>query len=325
MNENDVKIQNILDAQHSLGIKMPIPVVCPVCHGPLDRNCPKPECPDCVRNFSFDNSFPDLIVGERFPDSTDDTCLSYEETSNADLTHNYWFPLFNTLWPHRTEYQPRILSLGCGTGMDVDILAEYGFNIVGIEIGNRTRIWLSRRHKERLMLANGKYLPFEDESFDCVYCGCVFPHVGVEGDSFTVTPDYLESREKLAGEMFRVLKSSGKIFVSSPNRKFPLDIFHGRNPGSYTPRINWPSDPCLLSVGDYKKIFSKATPARATALPVNGYWGFVRSRKSLKGFLLGIPVRLVFHITSALPFLRGSCIDPWIVVQLEKTNIDGTG
>ena len=79
--------------------------------------------------------------------------------------------------------------------------------------------------------------------------------------------------------------------VSSPNRLFLFDIFHGRSPGSYQPRPNWPRDPFLLSVADYRKLFREAGCSTAQAQPVEGYWGFIRSKHSLKGILLGLPVR----------------------------------
>jgi|LGOV01.1.fsa_nt_gb SAM-dependent methyltransferase len=316
--ENSEQLEEIISAQKSLGIHCPVPVVCPVCHGPLKPDCNKPECPDCVQNFRFTDDFPDLIMGERFNDSTDEACMFYEEQSNADLTRYYWFPLFSKYWPDRKDHKPRLLSLGCGTGMDVDILAEEGFEIVGIEIGNRSKSWKSRRHPKRLLLANGFHLPFEDETFDCIYCGCVFPHVGVVGDSFIVADNNYECRLKLASEMSRVLKSDGKIVVSSPNRSFPFDLFHGRKPGTYKPRLNRPGDAFLLSVSNYHKLFKEAGCDHAVALPTQKYWGFIRSKKSLKGFILGLPVRFLFWLTSHFASLRGSTVDPWLVVQIEK-------
>jgi SAM-dependent methyltransferase len=171
-----------------------------------------------------------------------------------------------------------------------------------------------------LVLGNGKHIPFPDRSFDGVFCGCVFPHVGVIGDSTRVAPDCWQQRLELAREMTRVLKPGGKILVSSPNRLFPLDIFHGRKPGSYRPRWNWPVHRFLLSVGDYDRLFRVAGCARGSVQPVAGYWGFIRSRNSIKGRLLGVPLRALFRVVSTpgLRFLAGSPANPWIVVLLEK-------
>jgi SAM-dependent methyltransferase len=204
--------------------------------------------------------------------------------------------------------------------MDVDVLCDAGFDCVGIDCGNRTAAWPRRVEKKRFLLANGQNLPFEDRSFDGIFCGCVFPHVGVIGDSYRVGSHYRKQRLQLAREMSRVLRPEGKILVSSPNRLFPFDIFHGRTPGSYRPRPYWPGDPFLLSLADYRSLFSACGLSKAEPLPVAGYWSFFRSRRSWKGYLLGLPIRSAFWLASRpeLSAIRCSPMNPWIVVLVEK-------
>ena len=294
-------------------------LVCPVCRKPLVSQPGAWTCAACARRFPIIAGFPDLVVGERFDDPSDAALLAYEEGSNADLTRHYWQPLFKRLWPAPTR-PPRLLSVGCGTGVDVDLLRAAGYESVGIDCGNRTAVWPRRKAIDYLLLANGKHLPFPDNSFDAAFCGCVFPHVGVVGDSNIPAPDVDAQRRELAHEMARVVRPGGYIVVSSPNRWFPFDIFHGRTPGSYTPRFNPPSARFLLSVGDYTRLFSDAGCRRARPLPVENYWGFVRSKHTLRGWLLGLPVRFIFWLTSrkAFAWLRGSVLSPWLVVLLEK-------
>lgn len=300
-------------------LECPVPLVCPVCHSGLEVHQHDIDCCGCHRGFTFCHGFPDLIVGGRFDDPSDEDLLAYEERSNEDLTRNYWIPMFRRLWPDSWRGR-RLLSVGCGTGVDVDLLTEEGFECVGIDCGNRTNVWPRRSRQERLVLANGKHLPFEDGAFDAAFCGCVFPHVGVVGDSFQVASNHESERLELAREMVRILKPGGKVVVSSPNRMFFMDIFHGRKPNSYTPRFNSPADHFLLSVGDYKRLFKAAGCSRGAAQPVENYWGFIRSKHSLKGLLLGMPVRFAFWLVSRRPFawLRGSPLSPWIVVLMEK-------
>jgi SAM-dependent methyltransferase len=301
-------------------LNLSVEVVCPKCRKQtLARYGEAIRCSACGWESKYENGFPDLIIGERFEDDSDCECLLYEEGSNETLTRDYFLPLFKRIWPDRST-PPKLLSLGCGTGVDVDILGDAGFNCVGIEIGNRTKVWPRRKRSERLLLANGMMLPFADGSFDGVFLGCVFPHVGVVGDS-NIPSDHCEAdRQRMASEIARVLKPNGRCIVSSPNRLFLFDLFHGRKPGQYTPRLNPPGSRFLLSVGDYISMFKKAGCRSGRPLPAENYWGFVRSRKSLKGLILGMPVRFVFWLTSlpAMRFLRGSFIDPWIVVQIEK-------
>jgi len=300
-------------------IEFAVPLVCPECHGALARSRQEIACRACGHTYPFTGGYPDLIVGGRFDDAPDPEMLEHEENFNAYTTAHYWIPKFRTLFPDRSR-RPRLLSLGCGTGADVDSLYDAGFDCIGIDCGNRTAVWPRRRHQESLLLANGLNLPFEDETFDGIFCGCVFPHVGVHGDSYDVTPHYHGDRARLAAEMTRVLRPGGKILVASPNRLFPADIFHGRAKGCYVPRPYSPRDPFLLSVSDYRRLFVDAGCASARAQDLTGYWGFIRSKLHIKGFLLGLPVRFVFWLVSrpGLEFLRGSPLTPWIVVLVEK-------
>ena len=297
-----------------------VPIVCPVCRTrSLDETADAIVCGRCGRRFPRRNGIPDLVVGAPFQDETSDAVLESEEHSSRDTTERYWVPLFKALWPERSR-APRLLSVGCGIGMDVETLSRHGFDVMGIDSGSRTRAWAHRACAGRLVFANGTNLPFEDGTFDAVFCGCVYPHVGVVGDSTTVARTHNEQRLALAKEMVRVLAPGGRVFASGANRRCPVDIFHGRAPGEYIPRINPPWSRFLLGVADYRWLFERAGATRVRTLPVRGYWGFVSSRQSVKGTVLSIPVRLVFNVLSHpwMTWLRGSLVDPWIVVTAQK-------
>jgi SAM-dependent methyltransferase len=297
----------------------PIALVCPACGGQLGQRGDGVSCQACAASFGRQGGFLDLIVGERFDDTGDADLLAYEEKTNRDLTQGYWVPTFRRLWPD-ADRPLRVLSVGCGTGVDVELLRDAGFDSFGIDCGNRVNVWPRRRHSERLLMANGKHLPFPSDTFDAVFCGCVFPHVGVVGDSNHPAHDCDRQRGELALEMTRVLRPGGRVVVSSPNRWFPFDIFHGRQPGSYQPRLNPPTSRFLLSLGDYERLFRAGGCGRAQALPVKNYWSFLRSRHSWKGYLLSLPVRSVFWLVSqpAFAVLRGSPINPWLIATMQK-------
>jgi SAM-dependent methyltransferase len=303
-----------------VSVAAPLRAVCPLCLGTLLFGGDRIRCDRCGAPFEYRDGFADLVVGGRFDDDLGEAQTRYEEESNGWLAQKYLIPTLGTLLAGIER--PRVLSLGCGTGVDIDHLAARGYDVVGVDCGNRTGVWPRRECRDRLCLANGKHLPFESASFDAVYCGCVFPHVGVEGDSTRLRRDFAEERQAIARQIGRVLKPGGCVMVSSPNRLFPLDIFHGRSPAQPYPRLNPPWSRFLLSAGDYRTLLSTAGFIRSRLLPVTGYWGFLRMKQHLKGRLLALPVEAVFRAVSAPPLrgLRGSPISPWIVMTAERSH-----
>jgi SAM-dependent methyltransferase len=296
-----------------------------LCWKPLERGAAELRCPpcdraDCPGSFAIRDGFPDLIIGDRFEDEDLPDRMEYEEACNEYSTLHYWLPLFERLWPDRRD-PVRLLAIGCGVGVEVELLCDAGFDCSGVDCGNRTRFWLRRRHQDGLILGNALHLPFAADTFDGVFCGCVFAHIGVVGDSRIVKPDGPAARQRLADEMARVTKPGGHIVVASPNRLFPLDLFHGRDDGAFKFNINLPGDRFLLSAGDLRRMFiERAGCRRLSLLPVTGFWGFIRARRRWKGWLLSLPVRTVFSLLSWTPFawLRGSPIAPWITASIQK-------
>lgn len=301
-----------------------VPLVCPLCRKGLDVRqdhllCPACDRADCPKQFECVDGFPNLVVGGRLDDEEDDARSQYEEQSNVYTARNYWIPVFRRL-TRSLSRRPRVLAVGCGCGVEVDMLLDAGFDCVGIDCGMRSTAWPRRSHRSALLLANGMNLPFADGAFDLAYCGCVFPHVGVVGGGFELTQHYREDRLAVAREMARVVKPGGHIVVTSPNRRFPFDLFHGRDAGGCRVRANRPGDRFLLSVNDYAELFRESGCAAVDTLPVTGYWGFVRSKHTWKGYLMGLPVRSLFWLVDRpqLHFLRGSPLAPWIAVHIQR-------
>lgn len=298
-------------------VECPIPLVCPQCKGELQPGVERLVCASCAGAYPIHDGMPDLIVGDRYDDDTPECAICNEETTNRETVERFWIPLFRREWAAGADVS--ILSLGCGVGADVDALAGAGYRAVGIDNGKRTAQWRARRRfPERLISANGKHMPFPDHTFDAIFCGCVFPHVGVEGVTFNTTKDFYEQRTELADEMVRVLKPGGRIFSCNPNRYFPFDIFHGHQAGKPVLRPTMPWDRLLLSVGDYRELFSRRCRVRVSAIGNESYWNFTNSRKSLKGKILSAPVRALFKFVSHVGVLRGSPFNPWLIVRIEK-------
>jgi SAM-dependent methyltransferase len=296
-----------------------VPIVCPQCKGQLKSSARALVCGSCKLEFPCDGGYPDLVVGQRYDDDTPDDEVRGEGDGNRATAQRFWIPLFKKLWDGRPGTLT-ILSLGCGVGADVDQLCSAGFRAVGIDNGKRAAAWIMHRPGTRFFRANGQHMPFEDETFDFAYCGCVFPHVGVQGITYNVTQDYYEQRLALAMEMVRVVKKGGRIISCNPNRNFPFDIFHGHRGGKFTARRTHRSNPLLLSAKDYEHLFGEAGCRKFEALPVDTYWGFTGSSRTLKGRILTLPVRFIFWLVSLpqLKFLRASMFNPWLIMMMEK-------
>lgn len=293
----------------------PVRVVCPRCRGALRNAAESVRCAECAVAYPLEDGFGNLIVGERFADETPDEELPFDERSSGATTRAYWIPLFRRV-ADASPGETRILSLGCGVGAEIDELGRAGFAAGGVDSGSRTRAWKHREYPERLLLANGLWLPFDDGCFDIVFCGCVFPHVGVVGDTWRVTEDYFDQRLRLAQEVARVLRPGGTLLAASPNRSFPLDLFH--RPAGKVGRLNRPRDPFLLSLDDYAAVFTAAGFECPRALSPRNYWSLHRSRATLMGRLLGTGVSALFRLNSGPGWLRTGAIAPWIVVAAQR-------
>lgn len=65
----------------------------------------------------------------------------------------------------------------------------------------------------KFVQADGRNLPFENQSFDIVFSGAVLEHVGSRND-----------QKKFISEVLRVGK---RIFITTPNKNFPLEVHTG--------------------------------------------------------------------------------------------------
>jgi SAM-dependent methyltransferase len=122
------------------------------------------------------------------------------------------------------DYIPRIASgsvidLGCGTGDSVDQFRNVNPDVrwVGVDIEASPEVALRRRTDTDFVTFDGVTLPFEDASFDAVYCKQVLEHV--------------RSPAALLAEVARVLRPGG-TFAGSTSQ---LEPFHSYSTWNYTP------------------------------------------------------------------------------------------
>ena len=115
------------------------------------------------------------------------------------------FNLFDTLI---TEKNKIVLDIGCGIGNYLEELHKKGHIINGIDIAENMLQTSKERLKKYinappLCRTDIENLPFPDNKFDVVFC------VGVL--------EYLKSDAKALGQISRVLKPSGLLFLTLPS------------------------------------------------------------------------------------------------------------
>lgn len=123
------------------------------------------------------------------------------------------------------HYIPRLASagsvmdLGCGPGGSVDQFRDVNPSVswVGVDIERSPEVALRRRTDADFVVFDGVHLPFEDGSFDAVYCKQVLEHV--------------RSPAPLLAEVARVLAPGG-TFAGSTSQ---LEPFHSFSTWNYTP------------------------------------------------------------------------------------------
>jgi ubiquinone/menaquinone biosynthesis C-methylase UbiE len=101
-----------------------------------------------------------------------------------------------------------ILDLGCGTGRTMKLISNTGRELIGVDISSKM-LEIARDDGLDVVQASALNLPFTNSYFDVIYS----LHMG-----FGYCKDNNEV-EKLALELFRVLKEGGMIMLDTPHGK----------------------------------------------------------------------------------------------------------
>ena len=114
---------------------------------------------------------------------------------------------------------PRVMDLGCGAGDSVDLFrsADPAVRWVGVDIEESPEVAARTRTDAEFVTFDGRRLPFEDASFDLVYCKQVLEHV--------------DHPRELVAEAARVLTPGGHLAGSTSQ----LEAFHSRSTLNWTP------------------------------------------------------------------------------------------
>ncbi|MHA2295787.1 MAG: class I SAM-dependent methyltransferase [Candidatus Hodarchaeales archaeon] len=154
----------------------------------------------CCTNF-YENDLLQLVLGKSF--------------------HPGGMKLTNEIG-NRLDLKPgdKVLDVGAGLGSSALFLAkEFGSNVIGLDLSLKNTEMANKEAKKQKLdhlchfqVGDAEKIPFKDESFDAVISEC----------SFCI---FLE-KITAASEMYRVLKTSGKICITdvSVEKELPIDV-----------------------------------------------------------------------------------------------------
>jgi ubiquinone/menaquinone biosynthesis C-methylase UbiE len=110
-----------------------------------------------------------------------------------------------------TRYPGRLLDVGGGSGMNGEFAPLYRrFDSVTVANLNPPAHQRDEEYRLRVVVADGRSLPFANRSFDWVFSNAVIEHVG-----------NWEEQQRFAMEIRRV--AARGYFVTTPNLYFPIE------------------------------------------------------------------------------------------------------
>lgn len=142
----------------------------------------------------------------------DDMSSGRNETINANPVINYEQLLRGRTVLDLLEVKPgeRILDIGCGNARDIIFIVQMGAQVVGVDISEGMVKAAQEEVKSKsikgvtLQVGDATALDFSDAYFDKVLCSEVVEHIPNAAKAFS--------------EMRRVLKTGGRLVISTPNK-----------------------------------------------------------------------------------------------------------
>lgn len=128
-----------------------------------------------------------------------------EALKNQPDSYKKWFAEERKYIIKSIKKNSKVLEVGCGDGRSIKDVLEVTKDVTGID-NDETAIEHSKENLKnyssvKLILGDGKNLPFQDEIFDYVTCIGTFANLG-------------DDKYQILSEMKRILKKNGKIIIS---------------------------------------------------------------------------------------------------------------
>ncbi|MCB1055387.1 MAG: methyltransferase domain-containing protein [Acidobacteria bacterium] len=308
------------------------PLVCPHCREPLEGGDDALGCRGCDRSYPVSDGVADFAEGRYYDEFTGPESLS--EESRQGLGHevagttariaDYYLPRILAERERLGGDTFRVLDSGCGNGISIDLLADAGVEAWGNDVSRlRQWQWRERLGRERLVVADSRRLPFADGFFQVVLSSGVIEHIGVEehrrpGYEVAPLPERDAARSAFLGELLRVLDPAGCLFLDCPNGAFPIDFWHGDQPGEA--RFHSLREGFLPTVAEVRSYVAPLGRYRVTAIGPRGRLRMKQVGRHLYGRALRLPMEavLAFLDTPVGRPLAGSLLNPYLVMRVEE-------
>jgi SAM-dependent methyltransferase len=151
----------------------------------------------------------------------------------------------------------RVMDLGCGPGDSVDLFrsVDPAVSWVGVDIAESPEVAARTRADAEFVTFDGRRLPFDDATFDLVYCKQVLEHV--------------EHPRELVAEAARVLAPGGHLAGSTSQ----LEAFHSRSTLNWTPYgFTLLAEDAGLEVAELRPVIDGFTLVAWRALGLPGFF-----------------------------------------------------
>jgi len=179
-------------------------LACPYCKGGLQYEDGL-RCGTCAKQYEIHDNIPYMIPDEmkgfaKEIEVQDRVAVEYEQIRYQDKYakqyHNWWTEQMLA----EVSTEGNILDNGCGIGHLFEKIP--GNRVVGLDL-SKEMLRCAAKRSDRLVLGNSQDLPFQDNSFNLVFCRSLLHH--------------LPQPELAVREMHRVLKSKGEIVLVDTN------------------------------------------------------------------------------------------------------------
>lgn len=174
--------------------------------------------------------FPDSYIGEKAKEYDTLIWMERNQKKSTLMAINYLYDK-NSSEHLQNEPSQLVLDLGCGTGFSSEVLLEYGYKVIGVEVLNdminkaRKKKKLIPHHDNfELILADINYLPIKTNSIDHIISISAYNFITYKRQSLR---DRRKTVNNTAKYLHKILRNKkGRVIIEFyPKNEEELNLF----------------------------------------------------------------------------------------------------